>query len=328
MNSTREQAWVGLFVLVALAMLIGTVLAVSGTFSSGGITHVSYFKFAGGLAPASTVRYAGVKAGRVTAVRVDPQNSTRVQIEYTVPQSIPVKSDSVATITALGALDDNFLELSAGTKDAPLAPAGSVLNSADTIGLGDLGAVIGGLAPVARDTLESLNARLAEMKVTVTRVNDLLDDRNRGNVSAALTNLNSGLSNMNAMIVQGRPKIEATLLNVQTSSAKLPPLLDNLQTAVKQANETLSNVNSLVVTNREDIHESIVDLQKTLAAASEVVDQIHSTMIYQTGNVDQTMDNVRIATDNLKDLTANVKRRPSVLIRSDTAKERTPGSKY
>ena len=35
MNSTREQALVGLFVLVAAGLLIGTVLAVSGTFSQG-----------------------------------------------------------------------------------------------------------------------------------------------------------------------------------------------------------------------------------------------------------------------------------------------------
>ena len=51
MNSTREQALVGIFVLVAAALLIGTILAVSGTFSSGGIPHRTYFKSAGGLLP-------------------------------------------------------------------------------------------------------------------------------------------------------------------------------------------------------------------------------------------------------------------------------------
>ncbi len=33
MNSIREQTAVGFFVLVAAALLIGTILAVSGTFS-------------------------------------------------------------------------------------------------------------------------------------------------------------------------------------------------------------------------------------------------------------------------------------------------------
>jgi phospholipid/cholesterol/gamma-HCH transport system substrate-binding protein len=327
MNSRREQALVGLFVLVAAALLIGTVLAVSGTFSQGGIAHSSFFKFAGGLAPGATVRYAGVKAGRVADVQVDPKDSTRVVIKFSVSRGIPVKTDSVAKITSLGALDENFLEISSGTKDAPLAPPGSVINSEETIGIGDLGAMVGGLAPVAHDTLESLNQRLGELKVTVARVNDVLDDRNRANVSSALTNLNSGLVDMKSMLAEDRPKVSSTLSNVQAASARFAPLLENLQTAIRQANETLSNVNSLVVTNRPDIREAVVELQKALLSASEVVDRIKGTMSYESSNLDQTMDNVRVATDNLKDLTDTVKRRPSTLIRGDTVKERKPGAK-
>lgn len=328
MNSTREQAWVGLFVLVAGFLLIGTVLAVSGTFSSGGIPHRSFFKFAGGLTPGATVRYAGVKAGRVAEVRVDPEDSTRVEIGFTVTPGIPVKTDSLAKITALGALDENFVEISAGTKDAALAPAGSIINSVETIGMGDLGDLIGGIAPVAHETLESLNQRLGELKVTVARVNDLLDDRNRANVGNALVNLNGGLGNFRSMLAENSPKVSGTLTNVQAASAKFGPLLDNLQTTIKQADDTLANVNSVVVDNRQDIKDSVIALQKTLVGASAAIDQIRNTLSYQTNNVDETLNNVRIASDNLKDLTDNVKRRPSSLIRSETVKERKPGSAY
>ncbi len=326
MNSTREQAWVGLFVLVAAGLLIGTVLAVSGTFSKGGIAHSSFFKFAGGITPGGTVRYAGLKAGRVTGVRVDPEDSTRVEIKFTVTPGIPVKTDSVAKITALGALDENFIELSAGTKDAPLAPPGSVIKSGETLGIADLGDLIGGLAPVARETLEGLNQRIGELKVTVARVNDLLNDGNRQNVGSALANLNGGLVNVRSMLTEERPKISTTLSNVQGASAKFAPLLDNLQAAIKNANETLSNANSLLVDNHQDIRASIVALHQALDNASAMITQLKGTMSYETVNVDQTMDNVRDATDNLKELTEGVKRRPSVLIRGETVKERKPGS--
>jgi phospholipid/cholesterol/gamma-HCH transport system substrate-binding protein len=328
MKSTREQAWVGLFVLVAAVLLIGTVLAVSGTFSQGGIAHSSFFKFAGGLTPGATVRYAGVKAGRVAEVRVDPQDSTRVEIKFSVTPGIPLKTDSVAKITALGALDENFVELSAGTKDAPLAPPGSIINSVETIGMGDLGDLIGGLAPVAHDTLESLNQRLGELKITVARVNDLLDDGNRANVSSALVNLNGGLVNVRSMLAENTPKISRTLTSVQAASARFGPLLNDLQTAIKQANDTLSNVDSFVVDNRQDLRGSVEALHQTLLKTSALIDQIKATMSYQTPNLDQTMDNVRIASDNLKDLTDTVKRRPSTLIRGGTVKERKPGSAY
>ena len=66
MESKREQALVGLFVLIAAGLLVVTVLLLSGTFGRGNITYRAYFKNAGGLAPGSEVRYAGGPAvGRV-----------------------------------------------------------------------------------------------------------------------------------------------------------------------------------------------------------------------------------------------------------------------
>jgi phospholipid/cholesterol/gamma-HCH transport system substrate-binding protein len=105
---------------MAAALLIGTVLAVAGAFSRGEVAHYSYFKSAGGLVPGATVRYGGMKAGRVEAVRVDPQDPTRIEIDFSVGREVPVKTDSVAKITSLGALDENYVELGTGTKGAPL----------------------------------------------------------------------------------------------------------------------------------------------------------------------------------------------------------------
>ena len=328
MKSTREQAAVGLFVLVAAGLLIGTVLLVSGTFSKSGTAHSSYFKFAGGLLPGATVRYAGVKAGRVVDVHVDPQDSTRIQIDFSVARKMPVKTDSIAKITSLGALDENYLELTAGTNGAPLAPPGSVIKSEETISIGDLGAMIGGLEPVAQQTLLSLNQRLGELKVTVARVNDLLDDQNRANVGQTLGNLKSGSGQLNSLLAENRSKVSATLTNVQEASAKFTPLLDNLQTTIAQAKDTLSHVDSLVVDNREGVHTSVEELQKTLLTASQVVEQVKSLLNYQTGNIDQTLENLRMVAVNLDQLTDEVKRRPSLLIRGNSEKERKPGAKH
>ena len=39
MDAKREQALVGLFVLIAAGLLLGTVVAVRGTFRRGGVSH-------------------------------------------------------------------------------------------------------------------------------------------------------------------------------------------------------------------------------------------------------------------------------------------------
>jgi phospholipid/cholesterol/gamma-HCH transport system substrate-binding protein len=317
-TSTREQALVGLFVLIAAALLIGTLLAVSGTFSSGGVPHHTYFKSAGGLMPGAMVRYGGMEAGKVDAVRVDPEDSTRIEIDFRVRPNIPVKTDSVAKISALGALSDNYLEIGTGTRGGQLAPPGSELKSAETLGIGDLADMIGSLTPVANQVLLNLNQRITELQVTIARVNDLLNDKNRQNISGSL-------SNLNGMLAEDRPKISATLTNLQTASAKIVPVLDDLSKTMAQANTALSHVDSVVVENREDIRAIVVKLRETLVTASALMDEIKNTTDNNVENIDEILLNIRAATENLRELTQELKARPSTLIRGSGLKDRKPG---
>jgi len=318
MNSKREQVWVGLFVLIAAALLIGTVLAVAGAFSGGEVAHHSYFRSAGGLLPGATVRYGGMKAGRVSAVRVDPQDSTRIEIDFSVDRDVPVKTDSVAKITSLGALDENYLELGTGTRGASFAAPGSEVKGAETVGIGAIGDMMGNLAPVAQQVLQNLNQRLTEIQVTVSRVNDLLNDKNRVAVS-------NGLGNLNSMLAEDRPKLSASLTNVQAASASIGPLLANLKTTVDQVNVVLSHIDPIVVENRQDLRSVVVDLKQTLLTVSSLMDQLKNTADFNSDNIDEMLVDLRVSTDNIKQLTDTVKTRPSTLLRGSTVKDRQPG---
>lgn len=318
MKSKSEQALVGIFVIVATALLIGTVLAVSGTFSRGGLHYHTYFKSAGGLLPGGTVRYAGMKAGKVDKVQVDPKDSTRIEIDFSVDQHIPVKTNSVAKISSLGALADNYVEVGTGTKDAPLAPSGSELTSASSVSISDLSEMIGNLTPVAQKVLENLNGRLTELQVTLARVNDLLNDKNRANISGSLGNLNGMLSD-------SRPKLATTLTNVRDASGKITPLLDDLKATMKQANDTLAHVDAIAVENRADIRQIVISLRETMLNAQALLEELKNTADQNVENIDSILINVEVTTENLKQLTEELKTRPSVLIHGNTVKDRKPG---
>lgn len=318
MDTGREQVWVGLFVLIAAALLIGTALALAGSFSRDSVAHRAYFKFAGGIEPGAVVRFGGMKAGSVQTVRVDPGDSTRIEIDFSVARAIPLKTDSVAKVSSLGALGDNYLEVTTGTRQAPAAAPGSVVKSAESLSIGDIGDIVGGLAPVAQQVLQNLNQRLDELQVTVARVNDLLSDENRVKIDTTLDNLNG-------MLADTRPKLSATLTNVQSASARLGPTLDDLKTTMKQANDTLDHVDSTVLENREDLRKSIVELRETLLTASSTVDQLDRTLDYNADNIDQILENIRVTSEHLKVLTGTLERRPYTLIRTNNVRERKPG---
>src|SRR6267378_3603525 len=107
MNPKSEQALVGLFVIVATAVLVGTVFAISGAFGRSTHTYHSFVTFAGGIESGSGVRYSGgPKIGRVDRVRIDPQNPARIEITFKFfpaprkPPSLPTALSSPPKTTS------------------------------------------------------------------------------------------------------------------------------------------------------------------------------------------------------------------------------------
>src|SRR6266853_665635 len=218
MNPRSEQAVVGLFVIVATAVLIGTVFAISGAFGRSTHTYHAYFTFAGGIESGSGVRYSGgPKIGRVETVRIDPQNPSRIEITFKVQSDLPVKTDSHVKIMSLSPLGDNHLEVLPGTPKSAIAPDGSQLTAENYVDFNALTAQINDLGPRATQLLTTLNDRATELKVTVDRVNDLLNVQNRATLSATL-------ANARGMIEENRPARHSTLTHSKSASEKIEPL--------------------------------------------------------------------------------------------------------
>ena len=319
MESKREQALVGLFILIAAALLIISTFSISGWLGNRGTGLHAYFKNAGGLGPGTQVRYAGgPPSGRVTNVTSDPQNPAKMRIDFKVDSSVPVKKDSVAKITSLSALGDYYLEVEPGSAGAPAAKEGDTLKSVDFVALDQLEDEISDLGPQATQLLQNLNARVSELQETIVRVNDLLNKENRANLSASL-------SNINGLLAENRPAIRSTLKHLDAVSAKAEPLLDDLKKTIAQANDAISHLDSTLVENRPDLRDSIVKLRQTLNSAAAVTDQLDHTLNANGEDIDEILDNVRHITENLKEFTDTIKQRPSSLLRSTAPKEHSPG---
>src|ERR1700751_1097839 len=102
MSPKGEQALVGVFVIAATTVLIGTVFAMSGAFGRSVKTYHAFFPFAGGLEKGAAVRYSGgPKAGRVEQVKIDPQDPARIEVTFSVQSDLPVKTDSRAKIMSM-----------------------------------------------------------------------------------------------------------------------------------------------------------------------------------------------------------------------------------
>ncbi len=336
MDAVRERTLVGLFVLVAGALLLGTIVVISGGLGGATVSHRAYFKFAGGVQPGAPVRYGGMMVGKVQKVRVDPGNSTRIEIDFAVNRDAPIKADSVVKISTLGPLTDNYIEISTGSEHAAPAQPGSALQSAEAFGLPQLGDAAQAMMPDLQMALKKLNQNLDGLQVTLARANDLLNDRNRANIAGTLDGIdrmvaevrpkaNESLDNINGMLAETRPKVAASLSNVQELTARLGPLLDSLNTTTARANDTLGHVDATLVENRADIRASVTGLRDTLAKSTGLLNEVNQTLDQNSGNIDELLDNLRMATENLRTLTETLMHSPASLIRGLNLPDRKPG---
>ena len=322
MNSTstrREEAMVGIFVVIAAALLIATVFSLTGFFNRGDVVYHAYFKNAGGLRPGAEVHYAGgPPVGRVEAVRADPRDAARMEIVFRVKPEVPVKTDSLAVISSNSPLSDNFLGIVPGSNAAQRAPSGSTLKSKDYVGLDDLEAEIAELAPEAKILLANLNQRVNELQVTVARVNDVLNDRNRENLSASLGNVRGALD-------ENRKPLHSAIVHIDDASAKLAPLLDDLKKTNADAQKTINTLEGTISENRPDLRESIQELRRVLDTANNVTDQLDRTLNANGENIDDILSNFRQASQNLRQFTETLKQRPYTLLRSSLPPAHVPG---
>lgn len=319
MAEKRDQVFVGLFVLIAAAVLIGMVFAISGAFGRTSKTYHAYFPFAGGLERGATVRYAGgPKVGRVEKLAIDPQNPARIDVVFSVQTDLPVKKDSHVKIMSISPLGDNHLEVLPGGAQTALAPPGLLLPSDTYLDFNVLTAQINDLAPQAKLLIQSLNDRAADLKVTVDRVNELLSAENRANLSATL-------AGTRGVIEENRPQIKSTIQHLDSVSQKLEPLLQDLHKDSEEANQALTHLDAVLGENSADVRQSVIELRKSLTTLTDITGRLDQTLDVNTENIDELLDNFRRVSQNLKEFTNTIKRRPYTLIRATNPPDHKAG---
>lgn len=319
MGSKTQQALVGVFVLIAAALLIATVFAMSGVFGRQLKTYHAQFPFAGGLEPGAAVRYSGgPRIGRVEKLEIDSHNPSLIDVTFSVQAGLPVHTDSKVKIMSVSLLGDNHLEIFPGSATSAIAADGATLPSVEYIDFNALTDRINAIAPQAQELLKTLNDRGMELKTTIDRVNDLLSNENRANLSATL-------ASTRGMIEENRPQIRATLDNINKVSAKLEPVIDDLRKTTAEANQTLDHIDQMVGENRPDIHKAVLQLRESLAGVNDLTGHLNQTLDVNSENIDELLEDFRHASENLKEFTEKIKQRPYLLLRSSSSPEHKPG---
>ena len=300
------EAKVGAFVLGCFSILAFTLIyLIDAQFSRHTVPYRTYLRYAGGLEPGTSVLFGGIGVGKVTAVRPAVSDPTKIEIMLDVKENTPVNEKSVAKLGLISVMSGAALSITTGANDARRLPPGSTISSQEAASLDE---ITGKMAVVADNANGLITQARKELEGISGDAHSLLANLNAVTGKPNQQRIRAVLDNVNEMLATERPKIDR--------------LTDQLNNLSQHADDTIQNVNGTVTDVREPIRKDLADLQSTLLQAKQLLSDIQVLVRANDYKIDDTIDNLRTATQNLDELTDSVKQRPWSLIRIKQPEDR------
>ena len=300
------ESKVGAFVLGCFAILAFTLIfLINAQFSRDTVPYRTYLHYAGGLEPGASVLFGGINVGKVEAVHPWESDPTKIEILFDVKKDTPLNQESLAKLGLVSVMSGAALSITTGSNHAKRLPPGSAVPSREGASLDEIARKIAGVA----DNADGL----------ITQV--------RGELEGITSDTRSLLANLNTLT--GKPnqqRVRAILESVDgllaTERPKIDRLADQLNTLAEHADTTVQNVNGTVTDTREPLRNDLAELHATLQQARALLSDMQVVVRANDYKIDDTIENLRTATDNLDQLTDSLKQRPWSLVRIRQPKER------
>jgi len=236
--------------------------------------------------------------GKVTAVRPAASDPTTIEILLNVRDNTPLNEKSVAKLGLVSVMSSAALSITTGSNDAKRLLPGSTIRSQEAASLDEISSKLTVVADNANGLITEVRGELqgisGDARTLLANLNSVTGPPNRRKIRDLL-------DNVNAMLATERPKIDR--------------LTDQLNTLSQHADETIQNVNGTVTEVREPVRKDLAELQDTLLETKRLLADMQVLVKANDYKIDDTIENLRTATENLDDLTESVKQRPWSLIR-------------
>jgi len=300
------EAKVGAFVLGCFAILAFTVVyLIHAQFGSNTLPFRTYLQYAGGLQPGAQVLFGGINVGEVKVVRPWASDPTRIEILFEVTNGTPLNEKSVAKLGFVSIMNSAALSISTGSNDAKRLPPNSTVPSQEAASLDEIAGKMATVADSADALIKQAQGELdgisRDARGVLANLNDMTGGSNQRRVETILSRIDGLLA---------------------TEGPKIDRLSDQLLAVSQHADGAIKNVDGTVTELREPIRKDLTELQQTLQEAHALIGNMQTIVRANDYKIDDTVENLRVATDNLGQLTDSLKQRPWSLVRIKPAKDR------
>ena len=295
MDYKSSEIKAGIFIFISIVIFFSFLAAIVGMSSfSEKEEYRMRFHYVGGIEKGSAVRYAGLQVGSVADVRLTDDEYPGAEVVVQVEKSTPIRQDSKAFMTTIGLMGSTYIEITSGSPETPLLPAGALILSDDVPGIAQM-------SNVATDAA-------AELTELLRRLNLVFDDNNRSRLSEMITSMNS---------------------IARVSEENFQTTLTNLNSLIAQVNEMTAVAKKVIIENDTTLASSMRHLEallvqstNTLVVVNGVLAEVDRSIFENQHQYNQIMDNLNSMTKNINDFSQTIKERPWTIVRKTVPPER------
>ena len=249
------EAKVGLFVVIAAVLAIGTIYYVGNEqWGHHVIPYRTYLRYAGGVEPGSEVLFGGITVGRVSSVRAWDEDPTEIELLLEVKEGTPINANCTAKLGTVSLMASPAISITTGSKQAARLKPGDAIPSEETVSIDDMARKLAGIA----DTAQGLIAQVqGEIRGISGEANTLLANLNEAAGSANRRQIAEILSKTNTMITEQSAKIDRITDQVMIATADADAAVKKVAPLVDHADATVGSVNATIDELREPLHQDL-----------------------------------------------------------------------
>lgn len=292
----KKEVKIGIYAIVILLCAWAGVRFLSGVdvFGRHAIYYARYEQV-NGVQNAAPVMIRGVKIGKVSEIRVAPDNPTSVEVVLSIPRSYRLPADSEARIFSTSIMGGKAIEIILGSS-SEILESGATINSGYTK---DLMAVADSELDYYKDKITTL---VENFNTTLKSLNALVDNNNKS-ITEALSHLNSIAAGLDGAIGKDKEQLAEIVSSIDKFTKALSENsahIDSIMTNIDSVTSDLAAKNA-----GESLGASLAELNSVLAKINggegTVGRMMHDEQLYA---------NLAQASANLSALLADLKEHP------------------
>ena len=294
MARQHSQFKVGIFVLIAMVIVLTTVFWTKGFVIGAGQNEITvYFQSSvGGLNEGDPVTVKGVRKGEIKTIALQGDS---VKIEFTLAKDVVLKSDYSIEVAMTSFTSGKQLYIDPGKEDPEISYS-SPLRGSDA---GDINAMLKDMSVLSKEVgvlITKFQGNSDKLNDVLVNVNEIVGDGQlKMDLKSTISNFETTARNLNALVSENRSSLTSITSKVERTVSNVSDLVDETSPEFKKTFTEIQNMTVSIDSLIANLNGLVTDVKTEDGTANQL---IYDDKLYK--NINKTLQEIEKLSEQIR----------------------------